>query len=62
MTNVLERAINTDDPDRAAKIIQHVLGIESDEVANYCFPKTCRISAGSVPGLLATGRRDFWRE
>jgi hypothetical protein len=40
MTNLVERAISTDDPDRAAKIIQHALGIESDEVANYCFPKT----------------------
>jgi hypothetical protein len=25
---------------RAAKIIQNALGIESDDVANYCFPKT----------------------
>src|SRR5438067_897610 len=33
MTNLLERAIKTDDPDIAAKIIQHALGIESDEVA-----------------------------
>jgi hypothetical protein len=40
VTNVLERTINTGDPDRAAKIIQHALGIESDEVANYCLPKT----------------------
>jgi hypothetical protein len=40
MTNILERAINTDDASRAAKIIQSALGIESDEVANYCFPKT----------------------
>jgi hypothetical protein len=40
MTNLLERAIKTDDPDIAAKIIQHALGIENDEVANYCFPKT----------------------
>jgi hypothetical protein len=40
MTNLLERAIKTDDPDIAAKIIQHALGIESDEVASYCFPKT----------------------
>jgi hypothetical protein len=39
ITNVLEQAISTDDGDRAAKIIQDVLGIESDEVANYCFPK-----------------------
>jgi hypothetical protein len=40
MTNLLERAINTDYGDRAAKLIQKALGIESDEVANYCFPKT----------------------
>jgi hypothetical protein len=25
--------------DHAAKIIQHALGIESDDVANYVFPK-----------------------
>ena len=40
MTNLLERAISTDDGTRAAKIIQDALGIESNEVANYCFPKT----------------------
>jgi hypothetical protein len=40
MTNLLERAINTDDGNRAAKLIRNALGIESDEVANYCFPKT----------------------
>ncbi len=40
MTNLLEQAINTDDGNRAAKLIQNALGIESDEVANYCFPKT----------------------
>jgi hypothetical protein len=33
------RRINADDGDPAAKIIQDALGIESDEVANYCFPK-----------------------
>ena len=38
MTNILEQAINTDDADRATKIIQDALGI--DEVANYCFPRT----------------------
>jgi hypothetical protein len=27
MTNLLERAINTDDPEIAAKITQHALGI-----------------------------------
>jgi hypothetical protein len=40
MTNLLEQAINCDDGDRAAKIIQNALGIESDDVANYCFPNT----------------------
>ena len=40
MTNLLERAISTGDGTRAVKIVQDVLGIESDEVANYCFPKT----------------------
>src|SRR5262249_22960283 len=40
MTNILEQAISTDDGDRATKIIQDALGIESNEVANYCFPRT----------------------
>jgi len=40
MSNLLEQAINTDDGDRAAKIIQDALGIESDDVANYVFPRT----------------------
>jgi hypothetical protein len=39
MTNLLEQAIACDDADRAAKIIQDALGIESDDVVNYCFPK-----------------------
>jgi hypothetical protein len=40
MTNLLEQAINCDDGDQVGKIIQHALDIESDDVANYCFPKT----------------------
>jgi uncharacterized protein HemY len=40
MANLLEQAINCDDRDRAAKIIQDALGIENDDVINYCFPKT----------------------
>jgi hypothetical protein len=48
MTNLLERAIGTDDADRAAKIIQNALGIESDEVANYC------ASQNLAKGLEAT--------
>ena len=39
MTNLLEQAINSNDADHAARLIQEALGIGSDEVANYCFPK-----------------------
>ena len=39
MSNLLEQAINTDDGDRAAEIIKQALGIEFDDVVNYCFPK-----------------------
>ena len=39
MTNLLEQAISCDDSDQAAKMIQHALGIESDDVLNYTFPK-----------------------
>ena len=40
MVNLLEQAIDCNDGDHAAKVIQHALGIESDDVANYIFPKT----------------------
>ena len=40
MSNLLQQAINCDDPDRAARIIQDAPGIESDDVVNYCFPTT----------------------
>ncbi len=40
MSNLLQQAINCDDANRAARITQDALGIESDEVVNYCFPKT----------------------
>jgi hypothetical protein len=36
---LVEQTINCDDADRAAKIIRAALGIESDDVVNYCFPK-----------------------
>jgi uncharacterized protein HemY len=39
MTNLIEQAINCDDGDRASKIIRDALGIDSDDVTNYCFPK-----------------------
>ncbi len=40
MFNRLKQAINCDDADHAAKIVQDALGIESDDVVNYCFPKS----------------------
>jgi hypothetical protein len=40
IANLLAQAINSDDADRAARIIQEALGIERDDIANYCFPKT----------------------
>jgi hypothetical protein len=39
MSNLIEKAIECSDGEQAAKIIQSALGIESDDVANYCFPK-----------------------
>jgi hypothetical protein len=39
LTNLLEQAISCDDGDRAARLIQDALGIESDDVAKHCFPK-----------------------
>lgn len=61
MTNLLEQAINTDDGNRAAKLIQNALGIESDEVANYCFPKTwpknCELRARIIGDWLQTEAR-----
>ena len=39
MTTLLQQAIDCDDADRVAKTIQDALGIESDDVVNYCFPK-----------------------
>ena len=40
MANLIERAIACDDGDHAARMIQEALGIESDDVANYVFPKS----------------------
>jgi len=59
MANLLEQAINCDDRDRTAKIIQDALGIENDDVINYCFPKTWpddRGQRGQHHRLLAAKR------
>ena len=39
MSNLIQQAIESDDGEHAAKIIQQALGIESDDVIGYCFPK-----------------------
>jgi hypothetical protein len=57
MTNLLQQAINCDDADRAAKMIQDALGIESDDVVNYCFPTTCRLIGSSALVISASGSK-----
>ena len=63
MTNLLEQAINSNDGERAAKLIQNALGIQSDDVVNYVFPKTWpnereHALASSVNGCRR--KRAFW--
>jgi hypothetical protein len=55
MANLLEQAINSDDGDRAARIILDALGIESDDVANYVFPKTWPTDRPHNRGMAADG-------
>jgi hypothetical protein len=62
MTNLLEQAINSNDGDRAAKIIQSALGIQSDEVANYCFPKASVSSPAASSANGCKRRRVSWRD
>jgi hypothetical protein len=57
MSNHLAEAIDCDDGDRAAKILQDALGIESDDVMNYCFPKHWTPIASSAPASSANGCR-----
>ena len=54
MTNVLEQAINCNDGDRAAKIIQDALGIDSDDVVNHCFPKEWPADRERRPRYIGT--------
>ena len=59
--NLLERAISAEDADRAAEIIKRALGIESDDVVDYCFPKhwpaDCGQSAHIIGEWLQTEAR-----
>ena len=55
-------ARDLDDEDRAARIIQEALGIESDDVANYVFPITWpanREQRACIIGRVAQGRNRF---
>jgi hypothetical protein len=54
VANLLEQAIGCSDGDDAAKLIREALGIETDEVANYLFPKRWP-GANSVPASSANG-------
>jgi hypothetical protein len=51
MANLLEQAINSNDGDHAAKLIQSALGIQSDDVVNYVFPKTPNDSRGATTSV-----------
>jgi hypothetical protein len=59
MSNLLERS--TLDGERAAKIIQDALGIESDDVANYCFPKTWPADREQRARIIGEWLQTFWR-
>src|SRR5262249_61974279 len=65
MTNLLEQAISCGDGDQAAKIIQQALGIESDDVLNYTFPKDWptdrEVRARIIGGWLPGGGANFGR-
>jgi hypothetical protein len=57
MFNLLEQAICTDDGERAAKVIQQTLGIESDDVARTASRRTVRLIASSAPVSSMSGCR-----
>ena len=64
MANLLEQAIECDDGDNAANLIRDALGIESDEVATYVFPKTWPANRDQRAGIIgewlkAEGRSSF---
>lgn len=58
MPNLLEQAINCNDGDRAAKIIQDALGIESDDVVRLLLAEdVARLIARSALASSASGYR-----
>ena len=67
MSNLsLERAIDCNDGEHAAKIIQDALGImKSDDVVNYVFRELGRPIVNDVPAKSVSGcgpRRASWRD
>jgi hypothetical protein len=65
MPNVIEQAISTDDAEQAAKLIKQALGIESDDVVNYCFPISWPVDLSNARASSANGcrpRHAFWPE
>ena len=55
IANLLQQAINCEDADRAARIIQEALGIKSDDVVNVASPNPGRLIGGSARASLASG-------
>jgi hypothetical protein len=50
LINLLAPAINSDDADVPPGSSRNALGIESDDVLNYCFPKPGRLIANGASG------------
>jgi hypothetical protein len=57
MTNLLEQAIGGDNGDRAAKLIQNALGIESDDVGPKHWPEDPEQRARIIGDRLQTEAR-----
>jgi hypothetical protein len=63
MRNLLEAAIADDDGDRAATTIREALGINSDEVVNFAFPKHWPADRGQrarIVGEWLRAKPDSW--
>ena len=64
MSNLLKEAIGSEDGGHTARIIQQALGIEPDEVANYCFLKSRpddRAQRANIIGEWLQTEALFWQ-
>ncbi len=61
MTNLLKQAVNCDDAAHAARIIMEALGIETDELANFCLKNwpTDRKQRARAIGNWLQGEAEF---